>query len=131
MSDFQKSAVVEIISSAAFETTLHRVIDAITQKGMTIFAQIDHAANARSVGSVMLPATVVIYGNPLSGTPLMLDAPRAALDLPLHVLVREGSEGKAVVSFHPIAPLLRQAGVPETLSGRLDPAQHVLVEALS
>jgi len=131
MSDSRNDSVVEIISGKSFNATLVRVLESIREKGMTVFAQIDHAAGARAIGSAMLPTTVVIYGNPFGGTPLMLAAPQAALDLPLRVLVREGDGGQVVVSFHPIAPLLRQAGVPETLSTRLDAAQHMLVEVLS
>lgn len=131
MSHFQSNAMVEITSSESFDTTLRRLIDTITRKGMTIFAQVDHAAGARSVGMAMQPSTLVIYGSPAGGTPLMREAPRAALDLPLRVLVRESTQGKVIVSFHPIAPLLLQAGVSEALSVRLDPAQHMFAEALS
>ena len=60
----------------------------------------------------------------------MLAAPQAALDLPLRVLVREAVDGRALVSFHPIVPLLRQAGVPDELAVRLEPAQRILIEAI-
>ena len=78
----------------------------------------------------MPPSVVLIYGHPKGGTPLMLAAPLAALDLPLRVLVREDADGRALVSFHPAAPMLRRAGVPEALATRLDPAQRLLVEAI-
>ncbi|RWA53434.1 hypothetical protein AU476_14045 [Cupriavidus sp. UYMSc13B] len=58
-------------------------------KGMTIFARIDHAEAARNVGLAMPPTQVLIYGNAKRGTPLMLAAPGVALDLPLRVLVRD------------------------------------------
>ena len=131
MSDSQNNAVVEIISREPFDATLHRLIEAIERKGLTVFARIDHAAGARGIGVAMPPSTLLIYGNPAGGTPLMLVAPQAALELPLRVLVRESAAGQVAVSFHPIALLLRQAGVPETLASRLDPAQHLLVEALA
>ena len=63
------------------------------------------------------------------GTPIMLAAPGSALDLPLRVLVRGAGES-TVVSFRPIAPVLLQAGVPEDLAHRLDPAQRLLVKAM-
>ena len=53
-----------------------------------------------------------------------------ALDLPLRVLLRDDADGRTLVSFHPIAPILRRAGVPETLATKLDPAQFLLVEAI-
>ena len=58
-------------------------------------------------------------------------APLAALELPLRVLLRENDQGQVSMLFHPMAPVLRQAGVPEAMANRLDRAQLMLVEALS
>jgi uncharacterized protein (DUF302 family) len=131
MTDSEKTDLIEITSHASFDATLDRLIEAIAHSGMTLFARVDHAAGALAVGTSMLPTTVLIYGNPAGGTPLMLVAPLAALDLPLRVLVRENDQGQISMVFRPMAPVLRQAGVPETLAHRFDRAQHMLVEALS
>jgi len=122
--------LVELQSPDGFAPTLERIANAIESHGMTIFARIDHAAGARTVGLAMPPTIVLLYGNPKGGTPLMLAAPQAALDLPLRVLVREGEDGKAVVAFHPAAGMMKRAGVPDALASKLDPAQAILVEAL-
>jgi uncharacterized protein (DUF302 family) len=121
--------LVELESPDAFAPTLERIANAIESHGMTIFARVDHAAGARAVGLAMPPTIVLLYGNPKGGTPLMLAAPQVALDLPVRVLVREREDGKAVVAFHPAAPMLKRAGVPDALASRLDPAQAILVEA--
>ena len=120
---------MEITSPFAFEATLARVTDAIAAAGLTIFARIDHAANAQGAGLAMPPTMLIIYGNAKGGTPVMLAAPLAALDLPLRVLVRQAGSG-AVIAFHPIAPALLQAGVPGNLAHRLDQAQGLLGEAV-
>ncbi len=125
----QEESITEIESHVGFEATLARVTKAIEAAGLTIFARIDHAENARQVGLVMPPTTVLIYGNAKGGTPVMLAAPAAALDLPLRVLVR-GTDSGAVVAFHPIAPTLLGAGVPDSLAHKLEPAQGILAEAL-
>jgi uncharacterized protein (DUF302 family) len=130
MTEVDDGLLTEIASPSGFGVTLQRVTDAIEAAGLTIFARIDHAGNARAAGLAMPPATVLIYGNAKGGTPLMLAAPRAALDLPLRVLVRE-TEAGAVVAFHPIAPTLLQAGVPEAQCHRLDPAQRLLEMAIA
>ena len=131
MSDVENAGLVETISGESFDATLARLIEAIARSGMTLFARIDHAASALAIGTPMPPTTVLIYGSPAGGTPLMLAAPLAALDLPLRVLVRENDQGQVSMLFHPIAPVLRLAGVPEALAHRLDRAQQMLVEALS
>jgi uncharacterized protein (DUF302 family) len=126
-----RSTVVEYVTDLSQEATLNRLTDFIEAAGMRIFARIDHAAGAREVGLSMRPAVVLIYGNPRGGTPIMQAAPEAALELPLRVLVREDDQGRVRVSFHPIAPLLREAGVDEELATRLDPAQQVLAKAIA
>lgn len=131
MSGARADDVVEHVSPVGFEATLERIARAIDAAGLTIFCRIDHAAGARDAGIAMPPATVLIYGNAKGGTPVMLATPLAALDLPLRVLVREREDGHAVIAFHPVAPMLRRAGVPEELATRLEPAQRILVAAVT
>ena len=119
----------ETVTPLGFTATLAQVIAAITAAGLTILAQIDHAAGAAQVGLAMPPTVVLLYGNPKGGTPIMLAAPGAALDLPLRVLVREVETGTSV-SFHPIAPVLLAAGVPDHLANTLDPAQRLVMAAI-
>lgn len=117
-------------SGLSFVRTLGRLIAAIEVAGMRVFARIDHAAAAREVDLSMPQTTVLIYGNPKGGTPMMLASPAAALDLPLRVLVREDADGHTFIAFHPVVQMLVKAGVAEPLAARLAPAQQVLVNAL-
>jgi uncharacterized protein (DUF302 family) len=125
------ASITDIVTTLPFAEALGRLVQAITGAQMTIFARIDHAAGARAAGLSMPETTVLLYGNPKGGTPIMLAAPQAALDLPLRVLVREDPAKGVVVSFHPAAAMLAEAGVPAELAARLEPAQHVLVRALA
>ena len=122
--------VVELPSGEGFDLTLQRLISAIENAGMKVFARIDHAAGAAEVGMTMPPTVLLLYGHPRGGTPIMLDTPGAALDLPLRVLVRETSGGGTLVSFHPVTPLLRTLGVSETLARQLEPAQRLIADAI-
>jgi uncharacterized protein (DUF302 family) len=121
----------ETLSAHPFETTLERLVAAIAQAGLILFSRIDHQAGAQEAGLEMPPATVLTYGHPKGGTPIMLAAPVAALDLPLRVLVRVRGDGQTVIAFHPIGAVLHRAGVPDSLAGRLDPAQHILLQAVT
>lgn len=125
------NGIVEHVATLPFAPTLQRLKDAIGTAGMTVFACIDHAAGAREVGMDMPPTVVLFYGHARGGTPVMLAAPQAALDLPLRVLVREDTDGRTVVSFRPVAQMLREAGVPDPLASRLEPAQQILVDAIA
>jgi hypothetical protein len=89
-----------------------RLSEAIIKAGMQLFAVIDHAANARAAGLEMPPSTVLIYGKAEGGTMIMLASPASALDLPLRVLVRQDADGRTIMAFHPVAPMLRPMGFP-------------------
>lgn len=131
MTKEMNSGPVEYVSAMGFMLTVERLTRAIEGAGMNIFARIDHAAGARSSGLAMPPSLVLIYGNPLGGTPIMRHSPLAGLELPLRVLVREAEDGRAIVAFHPVVPMLRRVGVPDDLSARLEPAQRLLIKEIT
>lgn len=126
----QETRTMTLASPYTFDDTLSRLRATLAAHGMTIFATIDHAAGARAVGLDMLPATVVIYGNPKGGTPLMQAAPDVALDLPLRVLVRGDGRGHAWLVYEPVASLEGRHGLPAGMSARLAPAQQLLALAV-
>jgi Domain of unknown function DUF302 len=86
---------------------------------MTVFATIDHQAAAHAVGLDMPPTTVLIVGNPKSGTPLMLAAPDFAMDLPLRVLVREDAGGRTWLVYDTAAAFEGRHGLPANVRIRL------------
>ncbi len=121
--------LIEVVTPLGFEATLAQVTAAIAAAGLTVLARIDHAQGAAQVALAIPPTVVLLYGNPKGGTPIMLAASNAALDLPLRVFVREVETGTSV-SFHPIAPTLLAAGVTDHLAHTLDPAQRLVMEAI-
>lgn len=73
--------------------TVDRLTAEVAGRGMKLFTVIDHSGEAAAVGLPMPDTKVVVFGNPRAGTPMMLAAPLAALDLPLKVLVwQDGTE---------------------------------------
>ncbi len=94
------SGLVTVQSAHDFPTTLERLVGALEQKGMTIFARIDHAAGATSVGIPLRPTTLVIFGNPAAGTPLMQAAQTAGIDLPLKALVWQDANGTVKLTYN-------------------------------
>jgi len=116
-------------SDTTFEATLKRLREAVAERGLTLFAEIDHAGNACTTGLEMPPATVLIFGSARVGTPLMLKAPDIALDLPLRVLVREERAGETVLAYHDPARLARTFDVEDFAVGIM--GLSVLVAAVT
>jgi uncharacterized protein (DUF302 family) len=80
-------------SASGFAATMSALLDAITERGLTVFAQIDHAAGARDIGLQLDDEVVVLFGNPRAGTPWMQSDPRIGIELPLRILVwRQGRD---------------------------------------
>lgn len=92
-------------SRYSFQETLTRLQDAVRSKGMKVFTLIDHQAAAKEVGLQMQPATVIVFGTPKAGTPLMVKDPAFALQLPLRVLVTEVN-GQVQVVFNDTRALI-------------------------
>ena len=107
-------------SSYPFRETVERLRLALESKGFT----------AKSVGLDMPPTTLLIYGNPKGGTPLMLAAPDFALELPLKVLVREEAGSQVLVVYIPASTLEGRHGLPAGLAGKLAGAEPIIAAAL-
>lgn len=80
--------------------TVDRLETIVTEKGMTVFARIDHAAGAAKVGKHLRPTQLLIFGNPKGGTLLMQCAQTSAIDLPLKMLAWEDENGAAWLAYN-------------------------------
>ena len=83
---------------------------AIDQRGVRIFARIDHAAGAAEAGLPLRPTTVVLFGAAKTGTPLMQAHQTLGLDLPLRALVYEAADGVACIAYREPADILAAQG---------------------
>jgi uncharacterized protein (DUF302 family) len=81
-------------------TTMNRLESVVKQKGMTVFARIDHAAGAAGIGQSLRATEVLIFGDPQGGTPLMRCAQTAGIDLPLKALVWQDEAGKTWIGYN-------------------------------
>jgi len=95
--------------------TLELLEEAVRQKGLRIFAVVDHSGEADRVGLRMRETKLLVFGSPEAGTPLMVASPRLALDLPLKVLVWE-DEGQVRVSYNATAYLAERYDLPSELA---------------
>lgn len=118
MIDTDRHGLVVRTSGLSHSATLERLVSAVTAQGATVFAVIDHAANAAAVGLELPPTTVLIFGNPAVGTPLMRAEPNLALDLPSRILIRDNGAGTVeLVYLDPIALAERHGLDDDEVSG--------------
>jgi uncharacterized protein (DUF302 family) len=92
--------LVAVPSPHDAKTTMNRFESVVKEKGMNIFARIDHAAGAAKIGKTLRPTEVLIFGNPQGGTPLMLCGQSAGIDLPLKALVWQDDAGKVWLGYN-------------------------------
>ena len=105
--------LVSVKSPYAAKDTMNRFEDQAKQKGLNIFARIDHAAGAAKVGKKLRPTEVLIFGNPQGGTPFMECAQTVGIDLPLKALVWEDASGQVWLSYNDPEFLAKRHGVAQ------------------
>jgi uncharacterized protein (DUF302 family) len=119
-------------SRYSYLDTIARLTKAIGDGKNTIFATIDQAAAARGVGLTLRPTTLIIFGNPKGGTPLMESFPLVALELPLRVLVWE-ENGAVSIAFEPMSKIAARYGVTgmDARIAAMDGALEALVASVA
>lgn len=127
--DMERGLVV-VASKYSVDDTVGRLEAGFRDKGMQIFAVINHSGEAEKVGMKMPPTKVLIFGSPKGGTPLMLAAPSLAIDLPLKALVAEDAKGKVTVTYNDPEYLRERHGVPADLIKNLAGAGALIAKAV-
>jgi uncharacterized protein (DUF302 family) len=110
--------VITKVSQSSVEETVARLSAVVTERGMKVFAVIDHSGEARDVGLDLRETKVVMFGSPRAGTPVMVAAPLAALDLPLKVLIWSEA-GQTKVSYTAPSALAARYELADDLATRL------------
>ncbi len=113
-------------SSHGPKETMDRLVAAVTARGMTILARIDHAGAAAKANMELRPTEVVLFGNPKGGTPLMQAAQTIGIDLPLRALVWEDADGKTWLAYNDPKWLAERHGVAVGTERTLDAMTDVL-----
>lgn len=126
----RKNGLVHVGSHYSVEETMRRLQSTFMEKGLQIFAVIDHSGEAEKIGLKMPPTKVIIFGSPKSGTPLMIAAPSLAVDLPLKVLVAQEADGKVSVTYNDPEYLQERHGVPPELIKNLSGAGTLIEKAV-
>ncbi|HVO56645.1 MAG TPA: DUF302 domain-containing protein [Dongiaceae bacterium] len=125
MSQLRENGIVERASQHSVEETVQKIEAILQAKGVQLFAVVDHSREAEKVGLKMPATKLLIFGNPKAGTPVMLAAPSAAIDLPLKILVREDSAGRVWIAYNSPEWLRERHGFSAELLGNLRAVEAV------
>ena len=129
MADWTETQVTTKVSPRSVTDTVSRLTGILSAKGMKVFAVIDQSEEARGSGLTLRDTTLVIFGNPAAGTPVMDAAPLSALDLPLKVLIWADGNQTNVTYYSPAAIAARYE-LSDELAAKLagiDPLTDALV----
>lgn len=105
--------LVTVKSPHSAKDTMNRLEEIVKQRGITVFARIDHAAGAAKIGKTLRPTELLIFGNPQGGTPFMECAQSVGIDLPLKVLVWEDAASQVWLGYNDPAFLAQRHGVAQ------------------
>ena len=129
MADWIETQVTTKVSPRSVAATVARLTGILSAKDMKVFAVIDQSEEAREAGQQLRETTLVIFGSPAAGTPVMDAAPLAALDLPLKILIwADGS--RTNVTYYSPAAIAARYGLSAELAAKLagiDPLTAALI----
>jgi uncharacterized protein (DUF302 family) len=124
------SGIIDIPSPYSVPETLARLQAILKEKGVTVFALVDHSGEAAKAGLEMRPTQLLIFGNPKGGTPVMVAAPSTAIDLPLKALAWQDAQGKVWLSYNDPEYLQQRHGIPANLLQNLAAPAALLRKAV-
>lgn len=107
--------LIHLRSSYSVSDTLGRLEDIVRARGLSVLARIDHSGDATRVGLTMNPTQLLIFGNAIAGTPLMVASPTLAIDLPLKAVAWQDSNEQVWLSYNDPNYLKERHSVPSEL----------------
>ena len=116
-------------SRYSVDETISRIEDILREKGIKLFVVVDHSGDAERAGLTMPPTKLVIFGNAKAGTPLMLETPGVALDLPLKILVSQEQDGSVWLSYNTTAYLQQRHGFSAALMANIAAVELIAAKA--
>lgn len=122
--------MIDVPSPYSVPDTLSRLESILKEKGLTIFARLDHSGEAEKAGLQIRPTQLLIFGSPKGGTPLMVATPSVAIDLPLKALVWEDERGKVRISYNAPEYLQQRHGFPIDLLKNIAGAGALIQKAV-
>lgn len=115
----ESNGLIHLRCNRSVSATAARLESVLKEHGLRVFARIDHSQAAAEVGLNMRPTQVLLFGNPLVGTPAMIVAPTLAIDLPSKALIWEDQDGSVWLTYNAPDYLKKRHGIPDELASSL------------
>ena len=122
--------MIDVPSPYSVPETLARLESILKERGVTVFARVDHSGEAGKAGLKMRPTQLLIFGSPKGGTPVMVAAPSVAIDLPLKALAWEDERGRVWLSYNAPEYLQQRHGFPVDLLKNITGASVLIQKAV-
>jgi uncharacterized protein (DUF302 family) len=106
-----EDGLVRLQSPHTVDETIQRLKAAVEAKGITVFADIDHQANAAAMDLEMPDVHLLIFGSPKIGAPLMSAAPTLGIDVPIKALAWQDADGQVWLAYNDPAYLAERHGL--------------------
>jgi uncharacterized protein (DUF302 family) len=107
-------------SPHSVKDTIDKLQAVLQSNGVTIYARIDQQAELHKTGQIIPPLEFILFGNPKSGGPIMIENPVAALDLPLKVIAWQDNEQKVWVAYNTAAYIKGRYSLSDQVSAPID-----------
>ena len=122
-----KQGIVEFKCKGSFDKVYSAVQWFLEDNSsLSIIAEIDHQANAKSVDMELSPCKLIVFGNPKVGSQLMQSNPAIGLDLPLKLLIFEDENGSTVIAYNEPAFLANRYGISDKSEITLNMSKIIL-----
>lgn len=122
--------MIRVESNYSVETTLDRLEQILSENGLTLFTRINFSRDAQTSGLTMHDAELLVFGNPKVGTPIIVESPTIAIDLPLKALAWEDSTGTVFLAWNDPAYLAHRHGVGDDLVATFSGIRNLLMKAV-
>ena len=86
-------------SHCSVDRTIANIKHIVKERGLTLFAVINHQGNAKFVNMKLNQSKMIIFGSAKIGTPLIQQDMLVGLDLPIRILVFLDTDGKVKMAY--------------------------------
>ena len=91
---------VSVTSSNNYGQTVQKFKDAVVGMQMMLISEADHQMMLKMVQTETKPSITILFGRPQMGAMLIKAEPKAALEMPMRVNIREMDDGKTYVYYY-------------------------------